>query len=158
MTTPGGEWHIPSSFVGLQPWLHFLGCGTKLQGLVSEDLNHEGTEARRWRLPAWGIPPVNPSLRSASNVVGCRQSGKQLTFTKMETAKVIQEGDCQTVRLPKGFHIATATVGIRHDGEAIVLEPLKPKAWPAGFFEAIHITDPEFSRPDQGQLPQVRPV
>jgi virulence-associated protein VagC len=81
-----------------------------------------------------------------------------LAGTIMETANVIQEGDCQTVRLPKGFHIATATVGVRHDGEAIVLEPLKPKSWPAGFFEAIHITDPEFTRPDQGQLPQVKPV
>jgi len=108
-------------------------------------------------VPAWEIPFANPSLRAASNVVAFHQSGKQLTAAMMETANVIQEGDCQTVRLPKGFHIATATVGIRHDGEAIVLEPLKPKAWPAGFFESIHITDPDFTRPDQGQLPQVKP-
>ena len=75
----------------------------------------------------------------------------------METATVIDEGDCQTVRLPKGFRIATPTVGVRHEGEAIVLEPVKPKTWPAGFFDAIHITDPAFSRPDQGQLPPVKP-
>jgi len=53
----------------------------------------------------------------------------------METATVIHEGECQTVRLPKGFHFSTPTVGVRHDGEAVVLEPLKPKAWPEGFFD-----------------------
>ena len=58
----------------------------------------------------------------------------------METATVIHEGECQTVRLPKGFHISTPTVGVRHEGEAIVLEPMKPKAWPDGFFDSIHIT------------------
>ncbi len=76
----------------------------------------------------------------------------------METATVIHEGECQTVRLPKGFHLAATTVGIRHEGETIVLEPLKPKAWPAGFFDSIHITDLAFSRPDQGQLPPVKPL
>jgi virulence-associated protein VagC len=75
----------------------------------------------------------------------------------METATVIDQGECQTVRLPKGFHLPT-TVGVRHDGEAIVLEPLKPKAWPEGFFDPIHITDPAFSRPDQGQPPPVQPL
>jgi virulence-associated protein VagC len=69
----------------------------------------------------------------------------------METATVIDEGECQTVRLPKGFHIATPTVSVRHEGETIVLEPLQTKAWPEGFFDSIHITDPAFSRPNQGQ-------
>ena len=76
----------------------------------------------------------------------------------METATVIHEGECQIVRLPKGYHIPTATVGIRHEGETIVLEPLKPKVWPRGFFDSIHITDPSFSRPDQGQLPSIKPL
>ena len=74
----------------------------------------------------------------------------------METATVTDEGECQTVRLPKGFHFSTTTAGVRHDGEAIVLEPLKPKAWPEGFFDAIHITDPAFDRPEQGQVPPVK--
>ena len=74
----------------------------------------------------------------------------------METATVVHEGECQTVRLPKGFHLSTTTVGMRHEGEAIVLGPLKPKAWPEGFFDSIHITDPAFLRPDQGQLPPAR--
>ena len=76
----------------------------------------------------------------------------------METATVTLEGECQSVRLPKGFHIPTPTVGVRHEGNAIVLEPLKPKAWPPGFFDSIHITDPAFVRPDQGQLPPIKPL
>ena len=76
----------------------------------------------------------------------------------METATVIREGECETVRLPKGFHLAVTTVGVRHQGETIVLEPLKPKAWPEGFFDSIHITDPAFVRPVQAPLPPVKPL
>ena len=76
----------------------------------------------------------------------------------METATVIHEGECQTVRLPKGFHLSTTTVGVRHEVEAIVLEPLKPKAWPEGFFDSIHITDPAFLRPDQRQPQPMKPL
>ena len=72
----------------------------------------------------------------------------------METATVILEGECQTVRLPKGFNLSTTTVGVRHEGEAIGLVPLKPKACPPGFFDSIHITDPTFSRPDTGSSHQ----
>ena len=74
----------------------------------------------------------------------------------METAIVIREGECQTVRLPKGYHLATSTVTVRHEGEAIVLEPMKAKDWPPGFFESIHITDSAFVRPEQGQLPPLK--
>ena len=28
--------------------------------------------------------------------------------------------------------------------------------WPEGFFDSIHVTDPAFERPDQGQLPPVK--
>ena len=75
---------------------------------------------------------------------------------RMETAIVITEGDRQTIRLPKGYHLSTPTVQVRHEGEAVVLEPLKPRTWPVGFFEEIHITDPTFERPDQGVAPTVR--
>jgi virulence-associated protein VagC len=76
----------------------------------------------------------------------------------METATVTNDGETQTVRLPKGYHLPTPTVQVRHEGEAVVLEPLKPRAWPAGFFEEIHISDPAFIRPDQGRLPPVKPL
>ena len=75
----------------------------------------------------------------------------------METAVVVTEGDIQTVRLPRTVHLP-ARVRVRHEGEAIVLEPLKAATWPAGFFDEIHITDPTFERPAQGQVPPVRPI
>ena len=37
-----------------------------------------------------------------------------------------------------------------------VLEPIKSKTWPVGFFDAIHIADPAFVRPAQGELPLVK--
>jgi virulence-associated protein VagC len=76
----------------------------------------------------------------------------------MKTATVTDEGECQSVHLPKGFHISTPTVGVRQEGDTIVLEPLRPKIWPADFFDSIHITDPAFSRPDQGRLPPIKPL
>jgi virulence-associated protein VagC len=74
----------------------------------------------------------------------------------METAIVILEGELQTVRLPKGFHLPTPTVSVRHDGDAIVLEPLKAKSWPERFFEFVHISDAAFVRPAQGTPPPVK--
>jgi virulence-associated protein VagC len=76
----------------------------------------------------------------------------------METATGISEGETQTVRLPRGCHLPTPTVQVRQEGDAIVLEPMKLRTWPAGFFEEIHITDPAFARPEQGTLPPVKPL
>ena len=73
----------------------------------------------------------------------------------METATVSFEGDCQTVRLPKSVHLPKS-VFVRQDGESVVLEPARPGTWPEGFFDSIHITDPAFERPEQGQLPAVK--
>ncbi len=72
----------------------------------------------------------------------------------MTTAQIIEQLDgSQAVRLPEEFRFASATVSIRKDGQAVVLEPLKTATWPADFFEAIHITDPAFARPSQGEMP-----
>ncbi len=73
----------------------------------------------------------------------------------METAKVIREGDHQTIALPKSVNLPS-TVSVRKEGDAVVLEPLKSKTWPSGFFDSIHVSDPAFKRPSQGQLPPVK--
>jgi virulence-associated protein VagC len=74
----------------------------------------------------------------------------------METASVIEEGGCQTVRLPKSVHLAGAKVFVRVEGENIVLEPVRNGKWPAGFFEEIYIADPEFTRLPQGTLSPIK--
>ena len=71
----------------------------------------------------------------------------------MTTVKIVETSQGQSVLLPEEFRIATSTVSLRREGDAIVLEPVKPDEWPPGFFEAIRIDDPAFTRPPQGTTP-----
>jgi virulence-associated protein VagC len=71
------------------------------------------------------------------------------------TTHVFQNGDLQAVELPRGYEFAASEISIRREGDAIILEPVKPDAWPTGFFEAIRIDDPAFARPDQGVTPPI---
>jgi antitoxin VapB len=71
----------------------------------------------------------------------------------MSLAEIVRANGSQLVKLPKEFHLEGDTVSIRRQGEAIVLEPIKRTAWPPGFFDQIHIHDPAFARPPQGQMP-----
>ncbi len=76
----------------------------------------------------------------------------------MSTAHIVNIAGAQAVELPEGFRFDTDTVSIRREGEAVILEPMKPSTWPEGFFAAIRIDDPKFVRPDQGQVPPVPPL
>jgi len=71
----------------------------------------------------------------------------------MKTTEVISLDGLQAVKLPNEFRFADAMVSIRKVGEAVILEPVKSKTWPAGFFDAIRIDDPAFTRPQQGETP-----
>ena len=71
----------------------------------------------------------------------------------MKTAEVIDLEGTQAVKLPDEFRFGGPTVSVRRAGEAVILEPLKAAAWPAGFFDEIRIDDPAFARPAQGQMP-----
>ncbi len=76
----------------------------------------------------------------------------------MNTAVISRADGRQTVTLPEEFRIESDTVSIRREGEAVILEPVKPAAWPPGFFDRIRIDDPAFVRPEQGQVPGVPPM
>ena len=78
-------------------------------------------------------------------------SGREVRL--MMTTQILQNGDSQLVRLPSGFEFAEPEVGIRRDGEAVILEPIKSLTWPNDFFARIRIDDPAFVRPDQGMMP-----
>jgi virulence-associated protein VagC len=69
------------------------------------------------------------------------------------TTQIFQSDNGQAVRLPVGFEFADKEVTIRREGNAVVLEPMKAKTWPEGFFEQIRIDDPKFQRPPQGLTP-----
>lgn len=77
----------------------------------------------------------------------------------MTIAEIMHANGAQLVKLPEGFHFEGNVVSIRRDGAAVILEPavvaepVKPAAWPPGFFESIRIDDPAFARPEQGTIP-----
>jgi hypothetical protein len=50
------------------------------------------------------------------------------------TAKLFRNGRSQAVRLPKEFRFEGAEVSIRREGDAVILEPVKPRAWPKGYW------------------------
>lgn len=70
------------------------------------------------------------------------------------TAKVFWSGNSQAVRLPKAFRFPPETeeVEVRRQGERIILEPVKPQAWPESFWQAFGDMPEGFERPaQQGQ-------
>lgn len=71
----------------------------------------------------------------------------------MKVAEIIRAEGSQLVRLPDEFRLEGDTVSVRRQGEAIVLEPVRPATWPPGFFDRIRIDDPAFVRPSQGPVP-----
>lgn len=71
----------------------------------------------------------------------------------MKTTEVFSIDGRQAVRLPDEFRFTEATVSVRKEGEAVILEPVKSDTWPAGFFEAIRIDDPALARPPQREVP-----
>lgn len=72
----------------------------------------------------------------------------------MNTAEIIRTDGTQAVKLPEGFQFAGDAVSIRREGEAVILEPVKPSTWPPGFFDDIRIDDRAFARPEQGSVPR----
>jgi antitoxin VapB len=72
----------------------------------------------------------------------------------MKLAEIVRADGSQLVRLPGEFHQEGDTVAIRRQGEAIVLEPIKPATWPPGFFDRIRIDDPAFARPSVSPRPR----
>ena len=70
----------------------------------------------------------------------------------MKTAKVFYSGRSQAVRIPRAFRFRDKEVAIRREGETVLLEPIRKKAWPRGFWQHIRIDDPSFARPTQGAV------
>ena len=52
-------------------------------------------------------------------------------------ARLFRNGRSQAVRLPKEFRFTGQEVSIRRDGDAVILEPIKRRAWPAGYWERL---------------------
>jgi virulence-associated protein VagC len=59
------------------------------------------------------------------------------------TARLFKNGRSQAVRLPKEFRFSGDEVFVRREGEAIILEPIKRKAWPRGYWERLREMRPQ---------------
>ncbi|HSW31653.1 MAG TPA: AbrB/MazE/SpoVT family DNA-binding domain-containing protein [Longimicrobiales bacterium] len=52
-------------------------------------------------------------------------------------ARLFWNGRSQAVRLPKEFRFAGEAVEIRREGSAVILEPVRAKDWPDGFWDWV---------------------
>jgi len=52
----------------------------------------------------------------------------------LATAKLFRNGRSQAVRLPREFRFEGGEVSVRREGDAVILEPLRPRAWPRGYW------------------------
>jgi len=52
-------------------------------------------------------------------------------------AKLFWNGRSQAVRLPKEFRFEGDEVEIRREGNAVILEPVPRREWPAGFIDGL---------------------
>ncbi len=71
------------------------------------------------------------------------------------TTTLFTNGRSQAVRIPKELRFEGKEVSIRRLGDGVLLVPVKATTWPEGFFDNIRIDDPNFARPDQGELPPI---
>ena len=66
----------------------------------------------------------------------------------MATAKVFRNGRSQAVRLPKEFRFEGEEVAIRREGRRVVLEPLKRRSWPRGYWQSWGRLSSDFAVPE----------
>ena len=52
-------------------------------------------------------------------------------------AKLFTNGRSQAVRLPREFRFEGKEVAIRKEGNAVILEPVAKRKWPAGYWQRI---------------------
>lgn len=54
-------------------------------------------------------------------------------------------GRSQAIRIPKEFRLDEDEVTIRGFGDGILVEPVRSKSWPEGWFETIRVDDDAFN-------------
>ena len=72
-------------------------------------------------------------------------------------AKVFKSGNSLALRLPKELHPQAGDVRIEAVGDRWIVSPVKPAAWPRGFFARIRLSDADsFKRASQGEFRDIR--
>jgi antitoxin VapB len=57
--------------------------------------------------------------------------------TEAARAKLFRNGRSQAVRLPKAFRMEGDEVVVRREGDAVILEPIRKRAWPKGYWARV---------------------
>lgn len=71
--------------------------------------------------------------------------------------KIFKSGNSLALRLPKELQAVVGEVNVETFGDRWVVTPVKPVAWPLGFFDRIRLDDPSpFQRPPQGEHREIR--
>jgi antitoxin VapB len=65
----------------------------------------------------------------------------------MGTAKLFRNGRSQAVRLPKEFRFEGDEVRIRRVGKKVILEPVKRRQWPRGYWQSWRPVPDDFEAP-----------
>jgi antitoxin VapB len=73
----------------------------------------------------------------------------------MSTAKLFKNGRSQAVRLPKEFRFRGKEVRIRREGESVILEPIKRRGWPRGYWAQMPDLGDDFVLPDDPIPPPI---
>jgi len=72
-------------------------------------------------------------------------------------AKVFKSGNSLALQLPKELKPKEGEMEIEAVGDRWVVSPIKPAAWPDGFFSRIRLSNPApFQRPPQGDHREIR--
>lgn len=66
----------------------------------------------------------------------------------MPNAKLFRNGRSQAVRLPKEFRFEGDEVRIRREGKRVILEPLKKRGWPKGYWTSWKPLSDDFQVPE----------
>jgi antitoxin VapB len=81
---------------------------------------------------------------------GVREDRATFVFEEAR-AKLFQHGGSQAVRLPKAFRFEGAEVSVRREGDAVILEPVKPSGPPT--LEALEAFWASVDRLGDGDFP-----
>jgi antitoxin VapB len=66
----------------------------------------------------------------------------------MARAKLFWNGRSQAVRLPKEFRFDGDEVTIRRQGSRVILEPMKRRNWPKGYWSSWKKVPDDFEAPE----------
>jgi antitoxin VapB len=67
-------------------------------------------------------------------------------------AKLFWNGRSQAVRLPLAFRFEGEEVSVRREGDAVILEPVRARGWPRGYFDKLHELGSRMRFPDAEPL------